>query len=143
MATVYVETSALLSWLLGEPQADEVAALLDRASQVVSSVLTVTEAARGLLRAEQLGRLTAAERLQVRGQLERVHPQWMLMEVTSEVRGRAAEPFAVEPVRTLDAVHLATALAFRRAYPDLTVLTFDQRVGDNALALGFELPNVE
>ena len=141
MATVYVETSALLSWLLGEPQADEVAALLDGASQVVSSVLTVTEAARGLLRAEQLERLTAAERLQIRGQLERVHPQWMLMEVTAEVRGRAAEPFAVEPVRALDAVHLATALAFRRAYPDLTVLTFDQRVRDNALALGLELPN--
>ena len=138
MTVVYAETSALLAWLLGEPRAEETAAVLDRANHVITSVLTVIEAARGLLRAEQLGRLTVSERFQLLSRLEQIHPQWTLMEVTAEVRKRAEEPFPVEPVRTLDALHLATMLAFRAAYPELTVLTFDQRVRDNALALGIE-----
>jgi predicted nucleic acid-binding protein len=136
MAEVYLETSALLAWLLGEPQAAEAAAALDRADRVLTSVLTVTEAARGLLRAEQLGRLAVSERVQLLGGLEQIHPQWMQMEVSAEVRRRAAEPFPVEPVRTLDALHLATVLAFRRAYSTLTVLSFDQRIRDNVLAFG-------
>lgn len=139
MRALYIETSALLSWLLGEPRGEEAAEALDGADHVVSSVLTITEAVRGLLRAQQLGRLTVAQQLLLRGQLARVHPQWMLMEVTPEVRERAAEPFPVEPVRTLDAIHLATAVAFRRAYASLNVLAFDHRVGDNATALGLSI----
>ena len=139
MATVYLETSALLAWLLGEPRAPEVAAAIDGADEVVSSVLTVTEAARGLLRAEQLGRLTAVERLELRGVLERLHTQWLLMEVTAEVLGRAAEPFPAEPVRTLDAIHLATALELRRAWPELVVLSLDRRVRASATGLGLGL----
>ena len=139
MAAVYLETSALLAWLLGEPRSGEVAAAVDGADEVVSSVLTVTEAARGLLRAEQLGRLTAVERLELRGVLERLHPQWLLMEVTAKVRGRAAEPFPGEPVRTLDAIHLATALELRRAWPELVVASLDRRVRAGAVGLGLGL----
>ena len=61
------------------------------------------------------------------------------MEVTAEVLGRAAEPFPAEPVRTLDAVHLATALELRRAWPDLMVLSSDRRVRAGAAGLGFGL----
>ena len=43
---------------------------------------------------------------------------------------------SAEPVRTLDAVHLSTALLFAGAYPDLAMLTFDERVARNAEALG-------
>jgi predicted nucleic acid-binding protein len=141
VAAVYLETSALLAWLLGEPRADEVADAIDGADDVLTSVLTITEAARGLLRAEQLGRLTAGEHLELRGVLEQAHPQWLLMEVTAEVRRRAAEPFPAEPVRTLDAVHLATALELRRAWPSLGVLSFDRRVRGNSRGLGLiEVP---
>ena len=139
MSGLYLETSALLVWLLGEPRAEEVARAIDGAGEVVTSVLTVTEAARGLLRAEQLGRLTAVERLQVGGMLERIQSQWLLMEVTAAVRRRAAEPFPAEPVRTLDAIHLATALELRRAWPELDLLSLDHRVRASAEGLGFRL----
>ncbi len=138
MASVYLETSALLAWLLGEPASDGVAATLDDAESVVTSVLTLLEAQRGLLRAEQLGRLTATDRAELLGTLASTHPQWMLMELSRPVRGRAAQPFPLEPVRTLDAIHLSTMLAFQRAFTDLTVLRFDRRVRANATALGFE-----
>ncbi len=139
MSTVYLETSALLAWLLGEPASDEVAATLDDAERIVTSVLTLLETRRGLLRAEQLDRLTATDRGELLGILASTHPQWMLMELSRTVRNRAAQPFPLEPVRTLDAVHLATMIAFQRAFTHLTVLSFDRRVYDNAAALGFEI----
>lgn len=142
VAAVYVETSALLAWLLGEPSAEEVTAVVDAADRVVTSVLTVVEAARGLLRAEQLGRLSGAQRLDLLGALQRLHPQWTLMELSAEVRQRAVEPFPAEPVRTLDALHLATALAFRRAYPEMSVVSLDRRVKDNAVGMGFDLVEI-
>ncbi len=58
------------------------------------------------------------------------------MELSGEVLTRAGQPFPVEPVRTLDAIHLATALVFTKAYPDLQILTFDQRISNNAQPLG-------
>ena len=139
MRAVYLETSALLAWLLGEPRAEEVARAIDGADEVLTSALTLTEAARGLLRAEQLGRLTAVERLELRGVLERSQSQWLLMEVTEAVRRRAEAPFPAEPVRTLDAIHLATALELRRAWPELDLLSFDRRVRSSATGLGLGL----
>jgi hypothetical protein len=45
------------------------------------------------------------------------------------------EPQA-EPVRNLDAVHIATALEVQELYPDLEVLSLDQRILDNLVPLG-------
>ena len=39
-------------------------------------------------------------------------------------------------MRTVDAIHLATALELAAAFPDLQLLSFDRRVRDNAEALG-------
>ncbi len=64
---------------------------------------------------------------------------WVLMEISEEVRSRAARAFPVEPVRTLDAVHLATALLFIRVFPDLKLLSFDECILENARPLGIEI----
>jgi predicted nucleic acid-binding protein len=134
--TVYLESSAALAWLLGEPRAGEVRATVDRADRVVTSVLTLTEVRRALVRAERLGELLAADGLRLRGLLARAARGWILMEVSGAALARADEAFPTEPVRTLDAIHLSTALLFAAAYPDLAVLTFDERVARNAEALG-------
>ena len=42
----------------------------------------------------------------------------------------------LDTVRTLDAIHLATALHFARAFPALPVLTFDERILANLEPLG-------
>jgi len=60
-----------------------------------------------------------------------------LVEVTDAVLGRVGRPFPVEPVRTLDAVHLATAEALGEPPQLLTVVTRDHRVRDNARALDY------
>ena len=52
---------------------------------------------------------------------------------------RAGEPYPVA-LKTLDAVHLATALMWRdRRAPDLVFATHDRQLGRAALALGFDV----
>jgi predicted nucleic acid-binding protein len=62
----------------------------------------------------------------------------VLVELSPLVLERALDPFPI-PVRTLDALHLATAhyLAERRS--SLTLATYDQRLAEAARHLGLEV----
>ena len=64
---------------------------------------------------------------------------WAILELSREVAERAEGSFPVEPVRTLDALHLASALLLRQALPDLRILSTDDRVRSNGRGLGFEV----
>ena len=136
MSAVYLETSALLSWLLGQSRSGEVRKTLDAASVVLTSELTLTEAERALVRAEHEQLLTGGDGQRLRGLIQRSRNAWMLMTVSEEALSRAGRPFPVEPVRTLDGIHLATALVFTRAFAELRILSFDHRITENARALG-------
>jgi predicted nucleic acid-binding protein len=136
LKALYLETSALLAWLLGEPSAAEVKMRVDAAQAVATSWLTLLEAERTLVRGETRGVLKAAEAEKLRGLLNRSKTGWMLMEISQEVRERAARVFPSEPIRTLDAIHLATALIFMRVFPFLELLSFDTRILRNAESLG-------
>ncbi len=138
MKTIYFETSALLAWLLGESRGGEVKKKIDRAQTVVTSVLTLVEAERALIRAETGNLLSSADAEKTRGLLARSRAAWMLMEISKDVRARASRFFPAEPLRTPDAIHLATALVFMRAFPDLELLAYDQRILKNARALGLK-----
>lgn len=136
MKVIYLETSALLNWLLGESKSAEVRKTVDRAEVVLTSKLTLAEVERALLRAESQGTLRGGDAQRLRGLLNKAQPSWTRMSVSDEVLNRAARPFPVEPIRTLDAIHLATALEFTATFPDLQLLSFDSRISENAEALG-------
>jgi hypothetical protein len=55
------------------------------------------------------------------------------------ILGRACQPFPGEPIRTLDALHLATAIAASTALDGLTLLTVDRRLWSSAQALGLSV----
>ena len=57
--------------------------------------------------------------------------------VTDAVLARVRRPFPVEPIGTLDAVHLATAELLGEPPPLMTIVTRDDRVRENAVALGY------
>lgn len=143
--TLYAETSALLRWLFAETGGDAVRAALASASQIVASRLTLIEARRVLRRAEALDRLSAVQAIELREVLARASAGWSILEISAAVAQRAEETFPVEPLRALDAIHLASALFLRPLLPDLAVLTCDERIAANARQLGFEtlpvLPN--
>ena len=60
-----------------------------------------------------------------------------IVAVTDAILTRVGRPFPVEPIRTLDAVHLATAEVLDDAPQLVTIVTRDSRVRDNARALGY------
>jgi predicted nucleic acid-binding protein len=58
------------------------------------------------------------------------------------VLARVLEPLPL-PVRTLDAIHLASADFLRGQGQEVTVATYDARMAEAARAMGFELYPLE
>jgi predicted nucleic acid-binding protein len=137
--TLYAESSAILTWLLGEPHEQEVRECLASADLVVASDLTLIECNRVLIRAAALGDLPEAPAASLRADLAAASAHWTLIRLAGDVIDRARRPFALEPVRTLDALHLASALAARARIPDLAILSLDGTIRDNARAAGLDL----
>jgi antitoxin (DNA-binding transcriptional repressor) of toxin-antitoxin stability system/predicted nucleic acid-binding protein len=135
--TLYVETSALLAALL-ERDASVQRALRSSARRV-TSLLTFAEANRALVRAVKNAQLSQDEQRLAVHALETFADRCDLVSVTEDVLARAGRPFPIEPIRTLDAIHLATAELLGQAPALLTILTRDGRIRDNAKALGYAL----
>jgi len=138
--TIYVESSAVLRWLFGEADGEEIRSLLAGAGKVVTSRSTLIESRRVVRRAEREGRLTGAQAADVLSVFAQASSTWAILEIRDEVARRAEDAFPAEPVRSLDAIHLASALFLREAFPDLVVLTTDSRLRANADQLGFVSP---
>lgn len=131
----YIESSALLAALLEHDVAARTA--LRRRTRRITSALAFAEAARALVRARVAGRLTAAAERAALRWLQTFRRRCDVVAVTDVVLARAGRPFPVEPIRTLDAVHLATAELLGEAPQLVTIVTRDARVSDNAWALGY------
>jgi len=138
--TLYAETSAVLRWLFAEDGGEGIRITLAGALKVTTSRLTLIETRRVVRRAEREGRVNAAQAADLLGIFAQAASTWAILEISDDVARRAEEGFPIEPVRTLDAIHLASALLLRQALPDLLVLSADERVRGNARALGFETP---
>ncbi len=132
----YAESSAVVAWLLGERRGEEVRRALAHSERVVSSTLTQVECARTLARGVASGRVGRGDELAALRLLDEAVARWVVLEMSGRVLTRARGTFPVEPVRTLDALHLATAMVFREALPDLVVVSMDDRIRANAEALG-------
>jgi predicted nucleic acid-binding protein len=92
-----------------------------------------------LLRAHLHGRLSDSQLARRKAQLAAAAVGWNVAPVGDEVLHRASERFPNEPVRTLDAIHLATALLLRSRLPRLALLSLDRRVRVTAGLLGLEI----
>lgn len=136
---LYAESSAVLSWLLGEQGSDAVRDALAEAEVVLASELTLIECHRVLTRAVATGSLSEAEASRRRGILSQASEHWAVLGLDDEVSERACRPFPLEPIRTLDAIHLSSALLARSLVPETHLLSLDQRVRASARELGFEI----
>ena len=136
---VYAESSAILAWLLDEPTAAAIRRLLSASEIIVASDLTLVECDRVLLRAVVLEELTEAEAADRRAHLASAAAHWQTLRIAPEILDRARRPFPGEPIRTLDAIHLASLLAGRSAVRGLGLLSLDDRVRQAARGLGVEV----
>jgi predicted nucleic acid-binding protein len=136
---LYAESSAVLAWLLDEELATRIRQLLTATEIVLASDLTIVECDRVILRASAIGDLTEAEAADRRAHLTSAASHWQVLRIGPEVIERARQPFPAEPIRTLDALHLASALVARSAVAGVELLSLDERIRKSAKGLGFRL----
>lgn len=136
LATLYVESSALLRIVL-EGDAD-LSRRVAEYPRLFTSALTLIEATRALSRALREDRINAEGHGRAHGRLAGFVQSTTVAEITRRVRERAALDFPVEPVRSLDAIHLATMTVWRETLGAMVVASCDDRIVRNARALGFE-----
>jgi len=136
---IYAESSAVLAWLLGEESGHSVREVLQHAELVMASDLTLVECDRVLIRAVTTGEIDEAVAADRRAHLNAAASHWHLWRVSSDIVERARHPFPAEHIRTLDAIHLASALAVRSAVPGVELLSLDDRIRRAAKQLGFHV----
>jgi predicted nucleic acid-binding protein len=123
---IYVDTSVVLAHILAEDRRPA-PAFWDEA--LISSQLTRYETW-VRLHAAGLAGSHGDEATSVLGRLR-------MVSLVDDVVGRATEPFPL-PVRTLDALHLAT-VTFLRQMADVSLATYDTRMAAAAQAIEIEL----
>lgn len=127
MGIAYIDSSALVKLIVREDETSALEADLAGRDGLVTSAVAVVECRRAVRRAGPKRLLQQAEAV-----FESVY----LVEMTRPILERAA---ALDPevMRSLDAIHVATALSV--GDPDLELLTYDDRMADAARAGGLRV----
>jgi predicted nucleic acid-binding protein len=132
---VYLDTSMVLRVVLHQPRP---LAEWDTWERAYASELLGVEARRTVDRLRLEGHLEDAGVVAAQQALARVEGTLGCVRLTRAVLHRASMPMGTV-VKTLDALHLATALLLRERHGlDLTFATHDARQATAARALGFE-----
>jgi uncharacterized protein len=127
---LYLDTSSLVKLYVEESGSDEVRKLVDRATQIVASVVAYPEARSALARRRREGGLSAAEYRAAGAAFERDWRRVVRLSVTEE-RYRAAASLAERhALKALDSLHLASFLSLRRRLPrrGAAFSSFDKRL---------------
>ena len=90
---VYAESSAVVAWLLGEPEAGKVRTVLAAADVVIAPDLTLVECDRVLIRAVALAEISEKLARQRRTRLNTAAAHWSLLRIGGEIIDRCAGRF--------------------------------------------------
>lgn len=104
------DSSALAKRYLAEPGTERLLELCAAADEVILSVLCVLEILSALNRLRRDGHLSDEQYLGLKEDLAKDVRQATVVTVTGPVLGRTTELLETTSLRTLDAVHVATAL---------------------------------
>jgi uncharacterized protein len=129
---VYVDSSVILRVVLGEAKRLRE---WSRISVAVSSEIARVETLRVLDRLRLLG-MDEKELARRRAFALEVFGAFDLVRINRAVLERASSPFPTQ-IRTLDAIHLSSALLAQPRYPALRFATHDEELGTAALSVGF------
>jgi predicted nucleic acid-binding protein len=135
MTVFYLETSALLTWLFDEPDASIIIDTINGADLIVTSDLLKIETMRAIKRALHEKLITSKQLKALFRTFRNYLKSCFVMNMDESVINGATGDFPVEPVRSLDAIHLSTALEYKKLYPELRMLTTDTRLKQNTTSL--------
>jgi predicted nucleic acid-binding protein len=131
---ILIDASALVKALLREEGCEQAVAMWDEADAVFASRLLYPEARAAVARAVRARRIPAREARSFVGDLD---DRWLeidVVELTHRVATVAGDVAERHALRAGDAVHLASALVLDD--PELTLATWDRRLGTAAVAAG-------
>lgn len=92
---------------------------------------------RTIVIAQAKGRLSPDEYRATVRWIRRFANRCEIVAIGEEVMERVGRAFPVEPIRTLDAIHLATADLIGESPALISIVTRDVRIRQNALAMGY------
>ena len=133
----YLDSSSVLGFILeGNTDLTQVVAL----EALFSSELLGIECRRAILRDKIRGKLSDDAVLDAFEKLSWILGRLNSLELSPEIKRRAGEAFPIH-VKTLDALHLATALAVKAEFEeDVVVFSRDQGMNRGTKALGLAAP---
>jgi predicted nucleic acid-binding protein len=134
----YIDSSVVLRVILGERGRLKE---WSRTSDAVTSEITRVECLRALDRLRLEGGMVDRELARRRATTLSVLSGFELVRLNRAVLERAAEPFPVK-LRTLDALHLASALLVRARFQAIRFATHDVELGAAAQAEGLPVVGV-
>ena len=143
MAWAYFDTSALIKRYVDEAWRRAVLQLLRRHDCVTSALLPV-ELRSALRRRVFEATLDEGHVPEILKRFATDRAFWALVEVTSDVLARAETLVATHPLRTLDAIHVASAQLFaaRITESELIFVSADARQTAAAAAAGMTITHV-
>jgi hypothetical protein len=134
---LYVDTSAYLCLLLGEPEWQRIEGEL-RDAELVSSVLLALEAERTLVHLSRSGRLSPTDLQIAFDRLIEDLEVFSLRDVTLDLCASRVIPLVTTP-RSLDLAHLRTALWFHHQQPLTRFVSLDAAQTQAARELGLPI----
>jgi predicted nucleic acid-binding protein len=142
MPAAYFDSSAVLAFILGQPEGVQVLEIWERQDSRCSSIILKAECMINIRKHAaqapkgKAGSWTKARALLLESCLEEIH----LKEVDASVLAVLDREAPLAECRTPDALHLATAAFMReRAGEGFKLVTLDERMRRIALKLGFEV----
>ena len=128
--TTYFDSSALVKRYLVEVDSAQAIALVNQHSPRVTSMITRIEVRRAIARIA-----SAVDVSMTREQFNRDLAQFEVASIDTEICDRASAIAEATGVRTLDSIHLATALMFGCS----NFVSFDRRQSTVAIELGMTI----
>jgi predicted nucleic acid-binding protein len=129
---LYLDTSVALRAVIERGTTPEIEARIAAAPVLVTSRLALVESSRALARLRQEAAATEARLADARRELEALWSRCEVWELTRAVCDLAAHVSPDRPLRTLDALHLATFLLARQRIEGLALSTVDGGLEDAA-----------
>lgn len=125
---LYLDTSAVLRATLESGLSPDLERRLSEARMLLTSRLSLVEAARAIRRVRSLGQVAEARLVDCQRSLDSLWSRCAIWEIGREVCQLACEIAPGVPLRALDAIHLATFLLARRRIEGIEILTTDERM---------------
>lgn len=125
---MFVETSALLQVLFNEPGFVQTEKLLAQADWLLASRLIRLESERAVLRVSQSSEKPDRIRAELMARLNAFWPRFEFIEMSAEICHQAGRIAPEAPLRTLDAIHVATYFWIKSQFSDVHMLSFDKQI---------------